>query len=383
MKTTLLSLMLAFSLISFAQSSDYYLTISPIINKTSSNNKKLIDALENFLASKDINYSSNKYWDSDDFIKYKYPYRDILKIESGKSGSFAYKPTLMEIVSTEKKNHYLLKVAFIGRNGTKETYLRAIYNLYATIQHGRVVFSRPLSYNTRNWKLYQFKEILYFISPLKVINKDEIAKQDAFIAFLSTYLNTSRIPITYYSCTNPKEIFEIRGFDYTHSMYMAKKGGQNEVWSNTIFSGNNSEEYNHEIVHSYLFKLYGKTIPGLIDEGFATYIAGSSQIPYTKHRKNLEKHLDKNPTFDLMQCLNPYSDIYINEDTSIPYMTGALICEHILRTNGKSKLLDVFLAGKSKPDLWKALNTFGITKNNFNEVIRKEIKREPFLIYPE
>lgn len=115
----------------------------------------------------------------------------------------------------------------------------------------------------------------YKISPNKTINETEIVQQQKDIEKICKSFKCNPISITYYSCVTPKELFEIKGFDYNPMMYVDKTGGLAE-YGNIIFSGNTAEIYTHEIIHIYTSKLFPK-IDKFIDEGLATYMAGSGK----------------------------------------------------------------------------------------------------------
>ena len=45
-------------------------------------------------------------------------------------------------------------------------------------------------------------------------------------------------------------------WDYVHNMYLGRSGGLSEGFSKTIFSGNDTERYDHELVHLYTYTIY-------------------------------------------------------------------------------------------------------------------------------
>lgn len=272
MKQILLILTSFFVLSCNGQESTYdnfALTISPVVDKTDKINQTIIETLTEFLKTKNSSLTENKNWLQSDFQKFIYPYLDIYNIENSKYGSDFFRPTLMEIIPTEKPSQKIVKIAFIGHNNeTNENQLKSIYNLIANIQQDKVLFSRYLDYTTQNWKTETKESLIYKISPNKTINETEIAEQQKDIDKICNFFQTTPISITYYSCVNPKEIFEIKGFDYNPMMYVDKTGGLAD-YGNIIFSGNNSEIYTHEIIHIYTGKLFPK-ISKFIDEGLAT-----------------------------------------------------------------------------------------------------------------
>lgn len=349
-----------------------FLTVSPLINTDNSVNKLIISALKSFLQSKNNSLSENSFWLQSDFQKYIYPFVDIYTIEQSKYGNDFYKPTLMEILPTDIEQQKIVKIAFLGHNSnTNENLIKAVYNIIANVVGEKITFSRYLDFATKTWTKQKNESINYIISPNRNVNKEEIDNQRNEVHKLCDFFKTASINISYYSCINPKELFEIKDFDYNPLMYVDNTGGLAD-FGNIIFSGNNSEIYTHEIVHIYTNNLSPKS-DKFLDEGIATYIAGSGKYDYKWHREKLRKFITENPEHDFKNRIDPYERFYFEKETSIPYLTAALICERTKRIYGNEKLLQLL---KSEHELWKSLKNVGLTKENINEELIKELKRE-------
>lgn len=350
------------------------LTISPNIDKEDLFNKEIIKTFNLFLETKDSSYTSNKYWSKSDFEKYITPYSELGEIGRGRLGKHFYQPSLMEIITTNKENKKIIKVAFIGHNNeTKSNLIKAIYNIVATKIDGKIIFSKYLDYATQNWKVLKESSITYKISAFKTINKQEVIRQKKDISKLCLFFNTKPIEIIYYSCITPKEVFELKGFDYHSMMYIDTSGGFSAD-KDLVLSGNNSEYYTHEIVHIYMRHLFPTIIP-FFDEGFATYTGGSGKYNYTWQRDKLKKFLVENPSFKFEEHVkDPYERLYFEHETPIPYMIGALVCERVFRLYGKEKLFELF---RSNKDVFDTLKIVGLTKENINNELLKEIELLP------
>lgn len=119
---------------------NFPLTVSPIIDKTDKTNKATIEELTDFLNTKNYSLTKNKNWIQADFQNYIYPYLDIYNIENSKYGKDFYRPTLMEIIPTEKPSQKIIKIAFIGHNSeTQENQLKSIYNLIANTDQDTIL----------------------------------------------------------------------------------------------------------------------------------------------------------------------------------------------------------------------------------------------------
>lgn len=354
--------------------SNYTISISPSVDKMDSENQKVISILRGFLNTKNNSLSENTYWLRTDFDRYVYPYADIYKIESSRRGANYFKPSLMELVpiSDDEK---LLKVAFIGIDpNTSETAIRCIYNIVAVKSNGDWMLKRATDHYTREWHTKKVNSITYKYPEGKSINTNEIDNQAADIESICCFFDISPIPITYYSCYSPKQVFEVKGFDYLPNMFFSKTGGMADNGS-IIYSGNNSEYYTHEIVHIYIEKLFTNT-NSLLNEGIATYIGGSGTFNYEWNRQQFTTYMDT-ASIDLAKHINPYEKLYAaNDETLVPYMIGALICERTYRIYGKAKLFELLNTGD---DLWGKLKLVGLTPQNLTKEIMNELKLKPQL----
>lgn len=353
-----------------AKQEKFILSVSPIIDKSDPTHHAIIEALTEFLGSKNVSLTANNFWVQSDFQKYTYPYLDIYEIENSKFGKGFYQPTLMDIIPTERSDRRIVKIAFIGHNPeTEENQLKAVYNLVANIQQGRVMFSKYLDFSTEAWRTESKESLIYKISPNKTANEWEMKQQLNDIYSICNFFNCQPIVITYYSCVNPKELFEIRGFEYHPMMYADKSGGLADH-GNIVFSGNNADIYTHEIIHIYTSSLFPK-IDKFIDEGLATWLAGSGKYSYDWHRNQFEKFIIRNKDYNFAEHTDAYERIYFEKETSIPYLTAALILERTLKIYGKEKLIELL---RSENELWTTLNTVGLTRENINEELRNQIK---------
>ncbi|QXP78851.1 MULTISPECIES: hypothetical protein [Winogradskyella] len=342
----------------------FTLSISPAIDQSNTENQKIIQILSNFLETKNTSLTQNQNWLESDFEKYIYPYKDIFKIERSKHGENYFKPTLMEIIKASE-NKKILKIGFVGTNTeTEETTIIAIYNIVATRVETDWKLQRAIEFQTKDWTKINKESITYYLPERKRPNEKEMEMQKKDIEFICDFFNTNSIDIIYYSCDTPKQLFETKGFDYLPNMYFSETGGMVD-YGNIIYSGNNSEYYTHEIVHIYTKKLFPSIQP-ILNEGIATYIGGSGKNNYDWHREKFKVYLNESEV-EIANHLQPYERFYIDNETPIPYMIGALICERTLRKYGKEGLMN--LLGSEK-ELWDNLNDYGLTKENLTNEIK-------------
>ena len=274
----------------------------------------------------------------------------------------------MEIYDINE-NEKLIKLGYLEPDSIKNTTtIQVIYNIIATKSEGPWKFKRAVDYITRDWQKLQQGSILYYLPPGKIPNEKEIELQLQDISQICSFFDTSPFEISYYSCNSPKQVFEVKGFDYHPSMLISETGGM-AAYGNIIYSGNNSEFYTHEIVHIYTMNLYPKA-PQILNEGLATFLGGSGKNDYSWHRNNFSKYMDTSK-IDLSEHMQPFERLYINDETPIPYMIGALICERTLRIYGKASLLKLL---NPELTLWPSLNEVGLNKKNLTLEIKNELK---------
>lgn len=350
------------------------LSISSSVDQEVPLNQEIINTLKKFLETKNDSFKENKYWLGEDFDTFWFPFQDLYEIEHKDSALYFYQPSLMEIVNTDDEQKKLLKLAFIGHDDTtKENTIKSIYNIVANKTDRGIVLSNPLHYFTRDWEKIQKGSIEYVISPDRDFNEEEAERQLEDIGKICDFFSTDPMPITYYSCTGLEELFQIKGFDYNPIMYREGGGGL-ATHLNIVLSGNSSEYYTHEIMHLYISAWYPLRNK-LIDEGMATYVGGSRVYSYTWHKENLKSHIEKHPEINFSTHLEPFERFFAGE-TSIPYMIGALICERAYRLYGKEKLLKLLTGGD---ELWDLLGTVGLTQENFDAELKKELLLPPTL----
>lgn len=325
---------------------------------TDTNSLIIARTLRQFLLTKNQDARSNIHWLASDFDTYGYPFIDIYEVEEdGK-----WQATLLDIITIEKDKKYQIKLAYTDTTGA----IKMIYNLLAISQPTaanpqRFVFARILQHQTQDWEVQQVGAIKYILSPQHTFDSLQGQLLDSFNNVLADFFETEVLDITYYLCQDPQELFRIRGFDYNPTMFKFENGGQNESWRNIIYAGNNAAWYPHELVHSYTYARYARTIHRVFDEGLATYLGGSNELPLSHHLQNLKRYLAENPTVDALDLLYNNTEIY-DKETACLYAIGGLFCQLALeRPNGKIVLQQLLEAGKSKEDFLAIIDTvFGI-----------------------
>ena len=356
------------------QKATVQLSVSPAVKQTKENST-IISTLKLFLETKNSDPAKNIYWKQSDFNEFVYPYAAIASIEKSKFGPDYYQPSLMEIIKTDDPLKKIVKIAYIGYNyETNENLIQCIYNVIANVEGDKIVFSSYTGYAALSWKKLTRESITYYVSPSRSFSNTDAEKQQKDIEKLCAFFNSQPIPIRYFSCTNPIEVFNLKGFDYNTMMYASSTGGLAEE-GNIIYSGNNSEYYTHEIVHIYTHSIC-PYIPKIIDEGLATYLGGSGKFDYKWHKNELKKHIQNNKPDYTYLVENPFERLYINDETPIPYLIGALICEKGITDLGSVGFLKILREHPENANTWDLLAKLGITRENIEFELHKILDRK-------
>lgn len=352
------------------------LHVWPSVDTTDAFNSEAIACLRRFCANKMYPDRTNDYWYPPDLERYGGVHAELLYAEFDSVGDARYPPTLLAVRSTSSPDQRLLTVRWAAMDSTgAASDVRYVYDLLARRTDVGIRLSFPIDELTRAWERRQVGPINYVLSPGHIFSEEQAAQQLAAVERLSRFFDLPAFPITFYSCTDPTDLFRMRGYQQHPLMHLFPTGGRAEG-KDIVYSGNDKDVYTHEIVHLFSGRKYSER-SWLLDEGLATLLAGSNEYPFTWHRANLKHFLEKDPTADLIAICSTYDPRYINEHTNVAYAVGGVLCERILRTKGKEALFTALAAGE---DPWPTLAGHGITKTTLNGELLKDLALPPFAI---
>lgn len=357
-----------------------YIYVNPSVNTeiVGSDYNILINALNTFFKTKNKSYSYNALWDSADLRRWKYPYLDLYnqEISYRLNDSFHYRPSVLQVLKTEVKDQYIVKIGYFGQEQNKFSSFKFIYNLYAIKDKNRFLFKRNTGYYTRNWQRTKVSAVDFIVHPGRTINMEEARKTADFCDSLAQKFKIPVIPFTYYSCSDPRQVFETRGFEYIPNMYFDETGGLCEAYNRTIFSGQNNEWYPHEIVHLYTHQIAGDNLNNIADEGVATYLGGSGGLSLQEHIRVLKAYKTAHPEIDLAQAL--FREKEIGDHTSTKYTLSGLLSKLIDERHGPAGLKKWLSTDAGEAAVYVSLkNLLGIEKNMLNKFLTDQLIKTP------
>lgn len=336
-------------------------------------NREAIACLRRFLTTKLTAPDLHATWYGPDLQRFGTPYSELYYAEYDSVGDLRYFPRVTAIHPVEEGR--LLRVAWSADSGGGTAAPQYVFDFLAVRTDEGVRLSLPIDRNTRTWGRRGSGELTYIISPRHTFNEEQAREQSEVLDRLADFFDVPPFPIIYYSFADPVDLFTAKGF-HVHPLMHIPSGGMVDEGDH-VYSGNNKDIYTHEVVHLFTRRKWSER-PDLLEEGLATWIGGSVEQDYAWHRANLQRYLEADPSIDLRDRCNPYVRDDIFQDTRVPYVIGAVLCEHLVRREGKQGLFSVMASG---PDPWPTLAVHGITRENLTDVIREELRSTPITMW--
>lgn len=337
-----------------------------LLDSTEADN--ILKSLNVFLKSKD--HGRDLLTNPEDLKENIEPFFWLNNFERINNEKKGYQPTLLAILPL-KENQYLIKLSFLGINNDNSEDHLLTYTLISDKINGKYLFSNAVNYNSKNWNTQQVGSIKY-IFPNK-INLERAEILNKFNIDFAKKFKSSVVPITYYKCYDPEQLFKLLGCDYIPNMYYSTSGGLAESWHNTLLAGNNSELYQHEVVHFYTQKLFPE-YNRIVDEGYATYIGGSGGKDIKELAQVADEYLKANSKSDLIKLFTSFSRV--QGGVPFTYIASGLICKEIESKKGFESILQLFKQTKNDDSYFQQIeNIMHIDKTNFPSFVKGLINK--------
>ncbi|WP_370408900.1 hypothetical protein [Tenacibaculum dicentrarchi] len=347
---------------------DYTVKVFSDIQKE---NDTIIKLLNECIQSKKY-HTYFDFWDKSDTTILKYPYIDLYSVINNSPKD--YQPVIIGINKINNKK-FLIKIAVMGIYDNDFS-LEYLFNLYGVRdKKNNFVLKNVISEKLKEWEIEQFNNITYFFNKKSKDFDKEVKEQTLFENELIKLFDVKKLNYKYIVCKNNAETLSIRGFEFEPTMFLNNIGGTAFQAQKTIFAGDNSAFYPHELTHLYTYEYFPK-IHHLIDEGISTYLGGARELNFTEHKKKLKKYIQEN-NINLFEYLMDDYDRHtlIDKNSSLLYAGGALICDIIYKKRGKEGLINLMSSGTSNKELVKTLENLLDVKNKdeINSILIKHL----------
>ncbi len=345
------------------------LRVAARVDTLDPSNQLAIRCLRNYFSQKMYWEGVGDFWDEADSFRYAHIFNELRYAEYDSVGDLGYPPELHSITVLGTEGDRLLHVVW-ALPGYPNGQLRYAFDFHARKTAAGYRLAFPIDLNTARWERQVRGPVTYVVSPKNAFSEEEARAQQHDIEALARFFGTAPFPITYYAFADPEDLYRSCGFRAHPLMDKINSGGMVDGAGNA-YCGNGKEIYTHELVHVFA-KRHHAAQCALLEEGLATLLGSMEDRDYAWHRANMQRYLASDAHVDLRDRCNTVMRDTTPEGTSVPYMIGALLCERIIRTEGKDALLKAMAASD---DHWVVLRPFGITPEDLTAMVREELEK--------
>lgn len=347
-----------------------------VTNATDVNEKQIIELWKSYLLAGKYGEESSPYWSFDNV---NVPDEYLWAVGVDKIQEKPYK-TQCKIIGVFKaeKGYYCLKSAFTHINEQGEIFLDVVPTVYAKKFGEKFLLVDSMTYHKEILEYHKIGNINYYVHPFHKFDIEKARLMNATSNEFAQKFEVEPLEFDYFVANTSREITEVWGYEYMDRMYRPEQsGGVAIVSNNVVLSGNNSEYYAHEVFHLYAFNV-NKNIPYfMINEGIATFFAGSSERTFEWHLQELKDFNKLNPNYDY----NKISDL-VDFDipngkhmTDLRYIVGAVIIKEVYRKYGIQGIKDALSYGHELTDLHVLLKEkLNVKPEQFNLFIKKQLE---------
>lgn len=335
----------------------------------------LLTSLQQFLLDKNGRLHTSTVVDSAHYQRFRDffdIFQDIEKNKKYNSATF-YTCYLTNVVQQPDQS-YKVTLAYNGISPEKEVInVLNVSMLARKTTSGQYQFYCTFEENTRHWQARQVGNITFYDKG----EFDSITATDfdRYNSWLAQKLKTKPLVFKYYKCQDIQEVYALLGINYDLRRNGEQRSGSFDTNNMVFLSGTNTEQYKHDLTHTY----FGLMAPDSIrnwsaEEGFNIYTTDYWGESSEQIFRYLVAYFDKNPTasaFELFEK-NPI----LKYPIPIKYPISAVIMRKIEREYGFEKVLQLILSGEDDRGFWAQLKRVaGIDKHNFDEIFKAELRR--------
>ncbi len=272
------------------------------------------------------------------------------------AGSFAYQGFPATVLSIQlarsgAMDEYVVRTLFASVNGpSKDIKPIALTRVYAVRESGRWVFANALPYLTHDWSRHNVGHITYIVQPGHRFDQQKARNAARFADSTAAMFGVSPLPkLEYYVTDTPEEIHRILGLDFL-------VGGAQQSYFDPVRrmvlvgSPVFAENHRHELTHFALlpFIVAGR-MPGIINEGTATWLGGSLGKSYPGVMREYAAFLSAHPSIMLDSVLTEAEhDLGIRP-------AGAALVEMTYQLGGVGAVKTLMRGGHSNDELRSTL----------------------------
>jgi hypothetical protein len=337
--------------------------------------QELIALWQHYISDGKFQDTDSPYWS---FENMKVPDENFwaIGIESLQHRDYKVQCKIIGIFELEN-GYWSLISSFSHVDESGEIHLDVIAAVYAKKINGRYLLISSAEYLKTVFEHRKVGNINYYIHPFHTFRLTEAEQMNEFNSEMAEEFGVEPLEFDYFVASNARDIARTWGYEYMNRMYNPSGKGGIASWRNgTIYSGNNSSYFPHELVHLYTYHLVPKDPHFWVGEGIATFYAGTSTYSFRDHLLKLKEFLAKNPDYELSDISKLKKTIPNGEYASdFRYVIGGLLMMKIYEKEGVKGLVESLRYGTSDEEFYQLLeDKLGVKKEYLDAYIKAEMK---------
>ena len=353
---------------------DFYIH-KEVTNANGEVEQQIIELWEHYISDGNFQDANSPYWS---FENMNVPDENFwaIGIEHLKKKEYKVQCKVIGVFEVEN-DHWSLISSFSHLDKSGEIHLDVISSVYAKKMNGKYLLISSAEYLKSVFEHHKVGNINYYIHPFHTFRLAEAEQMNEFNLEMSKEFGVEPLEFDYFVASNARDIARTWGYEYMNRMYNPTGKGGIASWRNmTIYSGNNSSYFPHELVHLYTYHIVPKEPHLWVGEGIATFYGGKSDYSFHWHLMKLKAFLNDNPEFDLSDISKLKMDIPNGDNVSdLRYVIGGLLMMKIYKKEGIKGLIEALRYGTSDEDFYQLIqDKLEVTKDDFDEYIKEEME---------
>lgn len=186
----------------------------------------------------------------------------------------AFRPTVLDVLPAALDSSAWTVRTLVARAGSAgDVRVLGIVRSRVMRERGRWVLVSPLAEGLRDWRRVRVGRLAYRVAPGRAFDAPRAARAARFVDSLATAFGVAAPDsITYLVAGSADEAQRALGMDWA-----LETPGRAYAPNRLLYSGNPAlgEFYAHELAHVVLDPVAGAGVPGMAQEGVATWVGGS------------------------------------------------------------------------------------------------------------
>ena len=338
--------------------------------------QEIIKLWQNYIREGNFEDPKSPYWS---FENMRVPDENLWAIGINNLAERDYRVQCKVIGVFELENGYWSLISsFSHVDEAGEIHLDVISAVYAKEFDGKYLLISSAEYLKTVFDHHRVGNINYYVHPFHDFKIEEAQRMQKFNLEMAKKFDVEPLEFDYFVASNARDSARTWGYEYMNRMYNPTGKGGIASWQNmTIYSGNNSSYFAHELVHLYTFHVVPDYPHFWVGEGIATFFGGKSDHSLDWHLMELKAFLAANPEFDLSDISKLKMDIPNGDHGSdLRYVIGGLLMKNIYEKEGMQGLVDSLHYGTEDSEFYRLVEEkLGVKREAFDTYVKQEVEQ--------